>query len=48
MRERILEMRMELIRKNLFSFIYAGKLDESKGGLLSAEVIKDKIECKRD
>lgn len=36
------------ISENAFVVIYAGKLDESKGGLLLAEAIQKKIETKRD
>lgn len=36
------------ISENAFVVIYAGKLDESKGGLLLAETIQKKIETKRD
>lgn len=36
------------ISENAFVVIYAGKLDESKGGLLLAETIQKKIEAKRD
>lgn len=36
------------ISESAFVVIYAGKLDESKGGLLLAETIQKKIEAKRD
>lgn len=35
------------IPEDAFVFIYAGKLDESKGGLLLAEAIRKKIEAQR-
>lgn len=36
------------IPEDTFVIIYAGKLDESKGGLLLAEAIQKKVEAKRD
>lgn len=36
------------IPEDAFVIIYAGKLDESKGGLLLAEAIQKKVEAKRD